>query len=88
MRRLLDRVARRSRTTPDEAAPIEREDVDRALATLEEEPREVFVLHRFGGLSYREIAELQGISIKTVEARMKRAFDDLRTRLKERMNPC
>ncbi len=81
---LHDRVARRGRPAAG-AATIEREEIDRALATLDEEPREVFVLHRYGGLSHREIAELQGISVKTVEARMKRAFDGLRNCLKERI---
>src|SRR6185436_19813954 len=74
--RLLDRLARRSPRSAG-PAPLEREEIDRALAALDDEPRDVFILHRFGGLSYREIAQVQGISIKTVEARMKRAFDEL-----------
>ncbi len=85
--RLLDGLARRGRPGPGPVL-LEREDIDRALAALDDEPREVFILHRYGGLSYREIAEVQGVSIKTVEARMKRAFDELRLRLKpERTNP-
>jgi RNA polymerase sigma-70 factor (ECF subfamily) len=87
MRRLMDRLARLRRVARPGNAPIEAEELNRALATLDEGPRETFVLHRFGGLSYREIAAVQGVSIKTVEARMKRAFDDLRLRLRERMDP-
>ena len=80
-RRLLDRFARRNQGRCAAASPIDREDIDRALATLDNPTREVFTLHRFGGLSYRDIAEAQGVSPKTVEARMKRAFDELRLRL-------
>ncbi|HEV3027767.1 MAG TPA: RNA polymerase sigma factor [Planctomycetota bacterium] len=85
LRRMLDRLAHRKRAPHAVAVPIEREDVDRALATLDADPREVFVLHRFGGLSYREIADAQGVSIKTVEARMNRAFNGLRTCLRSRL---
>ncbi|HVE40593.1 MAG TPA: RNA polymerase sigma factor [Planctomycetota bacterium] len=78
VRRLLDRLARRPRST---TPPIDRADLDAALSTLDDDTREVFTLHRFGGLSYRDIAEAQGVSIKTVEARMKRAFAELRLKL-------
>jgi RNA polymerase sigma factor (sigma-70 family) len=78
-RRLLDRFARRPLAPPPPDG--QREDIAQALLTLEDEPREVFSLHRYAGLSYAEIAELQGVAVKTVEARMKRAFDALRARL-------
>jgi RNA polymerase sigma-70 factor (ECF subfamily) len=80
LRRTLDRFARR-KSPRTEAPTIDREDIDRALATLDDATREVFALHRFGGLSYRDIAEAQGVAVKTVEARMRRAFDDLRAKL-------
>lgn len=38
-----------------------------AVAALPERMREVFVLHRVGGLSYKEIAAQLGISIRTAE---------------------
>jgi RNA polymerase sigma factor (sigma-70 family) len=87
LRRLQDRLRLRARPVRSSAS-VTREDIDRALAALDEEPREVFTLHRYGGLSHREIAELQGVSVKTVEARMKRAFDELRACFRpERKNP-
>ena len=42
----------------------------KALAKLPENVRSVFELNRFEGKSYKEIAEQQGVSIKTVEAHM------------------
>ena len=48
------------------------------LASLEQEDREVFVLHRFGHFGYREIAAKLGISERTVERRMSRALSHLK----------
>lgn len=79
LRRLMDGLARRPRPS---APTIDREDIDRALAALDEPVREAFTLHRYGGLSYRDVADAQGVAVKTVEARMKRAFDELRLRLR------
>lgn len=57
--------------------------VERALAELEEPLREVFVLSRYNGLKYGEIAEVLGISIKTVEARLSRALHELEHKLRD-----
>jgi RNA polymerase sigma-70 factor (ECF subfamily) len=75
--------------TPDTRAErdLERQDleraVERALAELEEPLREVFVLSRYNGLKYGQIAEMLGISIKTVEARLSRALHELERKLKD-----
>lgn len=52
-----------------------------AIEALPERPREVFILKRDAGLSYREIAEQLGISPKTVEVHMSRAYKLLREAL-------
>ncbi len=52
-----------------------------AVAELPPRCREVFTLSRARGLSYAEIAEALGISVKTVEAQMGRALRTLRERL-------
>lgn len=36
--------------------------------------RETFILFRYQGLSYQEIAEIQGVSVKTVDSRLYRAM--------------
>ncbi len=52
-----------------------------AIASLSEPQREVFEMNRQRGLTYSEIAELLGISVKSVEARMGRALKQLREQL-------
>ena len=52
-----------------------------AIASLSEPQREVFEMNRQRGLTYGEIAELLGISVKSVEARMGRALKQLREHL-------
>ena len=55
--------------------------IDEAIQALPENLRAVFVLHRYDLLTYREIAELQQVSIKTVESRMTKALKSLRSAL-------
>jgi RNA polymerase sigma-70 factor (ECF subfamily) len=52
-----------------------------AIASLSEPQREVFEMNRTKGLTYGEIADLLGISVKSVEARMGRALKQLREQL-------
>ena len=52
-----------------------------AIASLSEPQREVFEMNRTRGLTYGEIAEHLGISVKSVEARMGRALKQLREQL-------
>lgn len=58
-----------------------REEVEAAIDALHPRRREVFVLSRFSGLTYREIASTMGIAPQTVANHMSAALDELRERL-------
>jgi RNA polymerase sigma-70 factor, ECF subfamily len=86
--RLDERLARDAHATdpvtvtppPDQllaASELERL-IDRAIAALPDRCREVFALSRRHGFGYADIAELLGISPKTVEIHMGRAFAAIR----------
>ncbi|MFY9152828.1 MAG: RNA polymerase sigma-70 factor [Prolixibacteraceae bacterium] len=60
-----------------------RNKIDLAISKLPDEVIETFKLSRFEELSYKQIAEKQGISIKTVEARISKALKILRIELKD-----
>ena len=49
------------------------------MATLPYEQREVVILHVCGGMKFREIARLQGISINTINGRYRYALNKLRS---------
>lgn len=53
-----------------------------AIKNLPAGPRKVFCLSRFNDLKYEEIAEILGLSVKTVENHMSRALLLLRSSLK------
>lgn len=55
----------------------------KALETMPEPAVKVFMLSRFDGLKYAEIAEKLDISVKTVEKRMSIALSHLRIELKK-----
>src|SRR5207248_5919864 len=73
----------------DPALGLERADLrrllDEALATLSEAQRRTFVLHAEAELSYREVAEVLGISIGTVMSRLYYTRRKLRALLADRM---
>ena len=59
---------------PDSAGPEGGgRDIERALATLVEDQRNALLLVVLEGLSYREVAEVQGVPIGTVMSRLARA---------------
>ena len=60
-----------------------RSKIDEAIAKLPAELIDTFRLSRFEEFSYKEIAEKQNISIKTVEARISKALRILRVELKD-----
>lgn len=55
--------------------------IDKTLNQLPERCREIFMLSRFEGLKYHEIAKRLSISVKTVEANMGKALQLFRTNL-------
>ncbi len=55
--------------------------INRAIDSLPEKCREVFIMNRFDEMKYQEIADKTGISIKTVEAQISKALRILREQL-------
>ena len=67
---------------PDMAGPEAGvRDIERALATLVEEQRTALLLVVLEGLTYREVAEVQGVPIGTVMSRLARARMQIKTYL-------
>ena len=56
---------------------------EKILAVLPEKQREVFLMSRMEELSYKEIADRIGLSVKAVEKRMSLALSELRNKLKK-----
>jgi len=81
---LLDGIAD---TAPgQERTVLARDEVRRLERAIDEMPprrREIFLLHKFEGLSYGEIAERLGIAKNTVMVQMMRALAHCRDRLAE-----
>jgi RNA polymerase sigma-70 factor (ECF subfamily) len=87
-RNRLRSLARRPISTPidDEDAPdagpeAGGRDIERALSLLVEEQRSTLLLVVLEGLSYREVAEVQGIPIGTVMSRLSRARAQIKSSL-------
>lgn len=72
-----------SRVTPEDHLGYAEllEAAQEAIEELPDRCREIFLLSRQSHLKYSEIAQLLGLSVKTVETQMGRALKALRTRL-------
>lgn len=57
--------------------------IKEAVSSLPDSYREAFVMHRFGELSYKEIAEKLNVSSKTIDYRIQQALKLLRVELKD-----
>lgn len=60
--------------------------VREAIAKLPESYRKAFMLHRFEGLTYKEIAEKIGVSSKTVDYRIQQSLKILKEDLKNSLS--
>lgn len=57
--------------------------VERIIRELPERSREAYLLHRRDGLSYAEVAEVMGVSVRTVENHIARALRGFRDGLSD-----
>jgi len=57
---------------------------EKSLNTMPEKQRVVFLMSRIDELTYKEIAENLGLSVKAIEKRMNLALDHLKRNLKEK----
>lgn len=55
--------------------------IAKAIEELPSRSKMTYKLHRFDGLTYEEIADVMGVSVKTVESQMTRTLKNLRERL-------
>jgi RNA polymerase sigma-70 factor (ECF subfamily) len=55
--------------------------LERALAGLPPEQREVFILREYSGIPFKDIAEVTGVPEPTVKSRMRYALEGLRAQL-------
>lgn len=85
-RNRLRSLARRPTITPIEdgdaaehAPDSAGRDIERALAALVDDQRHALLLVVLEGLSYREVAEIQGVPIGTVMSRLARARSQIKT---------
>ena len=63
---------------PNAAASLELRDLERAIASLPEEQRQVILLIGLEGMRYEEVATILGIPIGTVRSRLSRGRETLR----------
>jgi RNA polymerase sigma-70 factor, ECF subfamily len=80
-----DRVRDEEGISPDRGAESGRlrPKLEKALASLPEEQREVFVMREYAGMPFKDIASVVGVPENTVKSRMRYALEHLRTHLKK-----
>lgn len=67
---------------PEERAAW-REEIQRALAQLDDDQREAFLLKHVEEMGYEEISELTGVGVSALKMRVKRACERMRVLLQE-----
>jgi RNA polymerase sigma factor (sigma-70 family) len=68
---------------PSQQARLQLRDLDRALARLPEEQRQVILLAGMEGMSYDEMAVVMGVPVGTIRSRLSRGRDALRVLMGE-----
>ena len=90
MESVAERLPSSTKQNPD--AQVENEErriiLNTAIASLAENQRIVFTLHKFEGLSYKEIADVMDTSLSSVESLMHRAKKNLQKKLYNYYNDC
>lgn len=73
--------------TPESEAEFNElnQQLETAIGLLPERCRQIFTMSRFEGMKYKEIANVLGISQKTVEYHMVNALENIRSRVIERL---
>ncbi len=71
----------------DPAYKLEEEEfkqkLQQAISELKPKQRSTFLLHRIDGKSYKEIAEIENVSVKAIEKRMSQALSQLRQHIEQ-----
>lgn len=57
--------------------------IDAILPTLPDGPRTAFILNRYEELSYKEVAAIMGVSIKTIEKHIAKALEVIQKKLRK-----
>jgi RNA polymerase sigma-70 factor (ECF subfamily) len=57
--------------------------IEKAILSLPDEQREVFLLREYQGVGFKEIAQVTGVNENTVKSRMRYALETLRKKLAE-----
>ena len=89
-RRQPDEIKEDTLTGPESDCPErlvmcdeESQRLNRAIGELPDEQRETIILHLKGGMKFKEISALQGMSINTVQGRYRYGLDKLRSMLND-----
>lgn len=70
------------RASPDIESRLDSQVATEALMELADEEREIIILHLWGGLTFRQVADVLQISAATVHRRYQGALQALRSRLR------
>ena len=78
-----DQTLRTTNETPEHILEQQQfqEKLDNALNSLPDNQRIVFLLNRIDGKKYKEIAVMEGVSVKAIEKRMHLALKSLREKI-------